>query len=195
MTQGVFKMDVRSNIRQTVIEMHADIAKADKATVMALNKTIVQLGTEAGREIRKVYNLKLKAIRKAMKLLKARNGSKYPRAELTFSGRPIPLIEFGARQNATGVSVKILKQGGRKTVPHAFITELTRNNARGGGSAGIQNVFRRVGRARLPIKNLRSVSIPVMAERAAIAKTLEAFADERYDRNFDQALSYLLLRG
>lgn len=64
------------------------------------------------------------------------------------------LRHFGARQDARGVSYKISKQGGRKRVPGGFQ----------GPRPGVMkmswrgNVFKRVGKSRLPIVHVRGVS-------------------------------------
>lgn len=197
------RIDVRGTARELIAEVRADVKQAGRAQVMAINRTAEQLRTQAGREVRQVYNVKLAAIRKATKLLKARRESLRPSAEVSFSGRRIPLIEFAARpvnpwnvagrkhRRGGGVSVQVLVKGGRKVVEGAFITALTANNYQGGGAAGIRAVFRRTGRERYPIRNLRSVSIPVMVAREAIAKVLLRFADERFEVNLEQALRYL----
>lgn len=68
--------------------------------------------------------------------------------------RRISLREFGARQNKTGVSYRISKTQGRKTVAGAF------QGPRPGvmKSSWKGNVFKRVGKKRLPIRKLRGVS-------------------------------------
>jgi hypothetical protein len=68
--------------------------------------------------------------------------------------RRLGLRHFGAKQDKTGVSFKISKQGGRQRVQGAFQ----------GPKPGVMNVkwrgnaFRRVGKERLPIIHLRGVS-------------------------------------
>lgn len=64
--------------------------------------------------------------------------------------RRISLKEFGARQTKTGVSYKISKSRGRKSIPGAFQGPRPgRINVKTKG-----NVFKRVGKARLPIVKL-----------------------------------------
>jgi hypothetical protein len=67
--------------------------------------------------------------------------------EVTASGRPIPLAEFGARQTRRGVSAR--PWGARRVFPGTFIVP----------SLGGQ-VLRRAGRARLPIVKLWGPSMP-----------------------------------
>ncbi len=64
--------------------------------------------------------------------------------------RRISLKEFGARQTKAGVSYKISKSRGRKSIPGAFQGPRPgRINVKTKG-----NVFKRVGKARLPIVKL-----------------------------------------
>jgi len=68
--------------------------------------------------------------------------------------RRISLKEFGARQTKAGVSYKISKSKGRKTVPGAFQGPKP-------GSINVRtkgNVFKRVGKSRLPIVKLMGPS-------------------------------------
>lgn len=68
--------------------------------------------------------------------------------------RRIPLKDFGAKQNSVGVTYKISKTRGRKTLRGGFQ----------GPSPGVLkaswkgNAFKRVGRARLPIVKLKGPS-------------------------------------
>jgi hypothetical protein len=202
-----FKIDVRSNIKQVMAGISIDQKNVSKATVIALNRTAQQLRTEAGREVRKVYNLKLRAVRAASKILRAHRSMSFPRAEVHFFGRNIPLIEFEARavkpwnvkgrkrNPGGGVSVRVKVGGARKLVRGAFISALTSNNLRGGGSAGIRAVFRREGRERYPIRNLRSISIPSAFAQRAVSDALLRFADNRFDKNLTDAVRFLTSKG
>lgn len=188
MAQPLMKFDVRSNVKQTLAELRVTQSNiSNKAQVRALNRTIEQLRTEAGRKIREEYNVTLRGIRQASKITRARAGSRYPSAELTFRGRPINLYEFGARQVKKGVTVKVRVRGARKLIASAFIQTL-----KSGQNAGKRGVFKRTGKARYPIHFLPSLSLPVMAERKAISAALLTFADERFSVNFDRELRFLL---
>lgn len=193
-------IDVRSDTRRIVAELRAQAANVTKAQARALNRTAEQLRTEAGREIRKEYNVTLRGIRAATRLVRASTRSKFPRAEVIFSGRPINLTEFGARaqnpwnepgrqhrRRGGGVTVKVKVKGGRKLIAGAFLTVL-----KGGQNAGKKGVFRRVGQARYPIRFLPSLSIPQMSATRALVKALLRFADVRFDANLRHELQFLM---
>lgn len=200
------KIDVRSNTKAIVAQIGADRKSITKAQVQAINRTADRLRTQAGREVRAVYNVTLRGVRQASKIDKARAGSKYPRAEVSFSGRPINLVEFGAKAKnpwnepgrahkpGGGVTVKIKRAGGRKLIKGAFLTTLV-----GGPNAGKQGAFRRTGAGRYPIRFLPSLSIPQMVAARAVERAILRFGDKRYSIEFAAALKNQLrlnqLRG
>jgi hypothetical protein len=188
MTQGV-RISVRSDMKRTVAEFSLERKKIRTATYRALNRAQNKVSTEAGREIRKVYNVRQKAITSAFRKLRA-SMSKLT-ARLVIEGVRIGLIEFAARQTKRGVTVRILKSGGRKLVKGAFITASTRGNYRGGGSQGINQVWRRAGKERYPIFPLRSVSIPQAFMNKAVLAVLDKHATETFNKNLQQQLRYL----
>lgn len=204
-------VSVRHDVRRAVAEIHglrADLE--EKATVRALNYTLNRVATETGREIRKVYNVKLKAITAALK--KHRASKRRLTARLVVEGVRLGLIEFAARavnpwnvkgrrhrRRGGGVSVQIKVAGGRKIVKGAFITASTANNAKGGGSEGMRQVWRRTGAGdlagdtgeRYPIVNLRSISIPQAFSNQAIIRALQVLAGENFNREFARQLRVL----
>lgn len=186
---------VRSNMASTIASLRADQKQFGTAQVQALNRTADAVRTGAGREIRAVYNIKLRAVRAASRIVRARRGELSPRAEVSFAGRSINLAEFDPRQRPVktargkrfAVTVKVKVQGPRKLVAGGFLGVH--------GSSGYRGVFKRAGRDRYPIRTLRSVSIPRALEVKAITAAILKLADERYRVNFDAALRNQLRNG
>lgn len=195
------RRDVAARIAKLGIEEGKKLAKAE---TRALNRTIDQLRTEAGREIRKEYKVTLRGIRQAATIRYAAAGQRFQFAELTFKGRPINLREFGARainpwnvkgrshnRRGGGVSVQVKVAGGRKLIAGAFLATI-----KSGQNAGKRGVFRRSGpESRAQIKFLPSLSLPEMAERKAISAALLKFAGERFRLNFEQQVRFLSSNG
>jgi hypothetical protein len=131
----MLKVDLNSyskRIRARMMELRSDIT--DVAVVRALNKTAAQAKTAASREIRKAgYNLKAAEVKKQITIRQATSGN--PVAVVRCSGRPIPLMKFGARPVKAGVSVNVQK--GRKIIKGAFIITTTKG----------EGVYIRVGNA------------------------------------------------
>jgi len=120
--------------------------KTKKAGVRALNKTATQSRNFAQRETRKVINVKAATIKKAYWIKKAKIGQQKPEAGVFVSYKPFPVSAFnGVRQTKKGVTVRLRKDKPRLLFRRAFIRTV---------GSGHKGVFRRKGKARLPIKEL-----------------------------------------
>ncbi len=129
----MLKVSVKADIADALKAFDVAIEDAAKAIPRALNKTARTARAQAAREIRSAgYGMKVAAIKKAISIRKA------SRSELTAmlkaNGRPIPLIQYGARQTKAGVTVAVLN--GRKLIKSAFIATMP---------TGHKGVFLRVG--------------------------------------------------
>jgi len=181
-------IDVRNTIKETIADISAiqeGIGK--KAAVRAVNKAVDGVATGASREMRKIYNVKARAIAAAMKKVKASMRGRSIAGSVAFSGRNIPLIEFDARwtRNMPGASVRIKVAGTRKTLRGSFIATTGR---------GTKGVFVRVGPRRYPIKNLRSLSIPDIVHNEAVRTALVAIGTDRFKREFLHQLNFLMTK-
>lgn len=109
--------------------------------------------SEAIKRIRTRKRIKSSYITRAITLARPK-GTDIASMEwaVNVSGEPVPLVAYPHRQTAKGVTVEV-NRGKRTLVAHAFVATLR---------SGHEGVFRREGRARLPIKELRG-SRPVDA--------------------------------
>ena len=153
-----------------------------------INDTVRKTEVNIGREIRSVVNLKVKVVKDAIKTRRASAQNLRGIVSLRHEERwGSGLQHFGARQNKTGVSYQISKQGGRKTIAGAFMGPKPGQLApklHGG-------VFKRAGKTRLPIVKLYGVT-PYAAyvkndfdemEVVFINKNLQAQIDRRIKLN------------
>jgi hypothetical protein len=103
------------------------------------------MGSEASKRIRARKRIKARYITRAFTLRRA-SGSDIAGMEwaVDVSGAPVPLIAYPARQTRKGVSVEV-NRGKRTLVKGAFVATM---------ASGHKGVFRRVGKARLPIHEL-----------------------------------------
>lgn len=187
-------LDVRSNIDRVVAEFKATTSgKVRKATYRALNRALDKAATETSRQIRKIYNVRDRAVKRAMKKRRAHAKSLF--ARLTIEGARIGLIEFSARQTKPGVTVQIRKDGGRKLVKSAFINTRRWRSWQDGAEQSHRGVFRRVGKERYPIRYLRSVSIPQQFANKAVLEAIQSIAVMTFEKNFEQQMGYLHLSG
>lgn len=128
-----------------------------RAIVRALRKAgstaLRDMRSEATKRIRTRKRIKPSYISRALSLRRAK-GSDIASMEwaVNVSGDPVPLVAYPHRQTAKGVSVEV-NRGKRTLLKGAFVATM---------KSGHEGVFRRRGRARLPIDELRG-SRPVDA--------------------------------
>lgn len=163
-----------------------------KAIVRALNKTADQARTAASQEVRAAgYNIKASAIKSSFSITKASKGRLV--VVLKATGRPIGLINYGARQTKSGVSVQV--KAGRTILRHAFIATMP---------SGHRGVFERIGnthkrivrngkalRTALPIKELFGPSIPQSLANAAVEAAIMAKIRQKFPESLRHELAFI----
>jgi len=151
----------------------------------AVNKTATQAKTLASKEIRKVVNLKAKLVGQHIVINRA--NFKSLTARMKISGKPISLLEYGARQTKTGVSVRVRK--GRKIEKHKshFIAKM-KSGHRGVFERRIIN-GKRAGR--LPLDEKVGPSIPAVFQFNA-EKQVTLVSAVNLQKNLDHEILYLL---
>lgn len=107
-------------VKKILSELSGDEQKL--ASVRAINKTMTGVRTDGTKMLTDYYALTASEIRDSWKVSQCR--FKDPNGVVSTSGTFIRLIKYGARQLQSGVSVKVLKSGGRKIVKHAFIAKM-----------------------------------------------------------------------
>lgn len=171
-----------------------DPKHAARAATDTVNRVGKKASTAASKEVRQIYNIKAKPLKAATKFTKARRGAFV--SHIRAWGRPIPLAQFGARQNKRGVSVKVKKGGGKKTLTGFFIPNL---------SSGHKGVFARArlglgamkGRRvnRLPIEEMYGPSIPTMYRAKGVMSAINRVVSSDTRKTFFQRYRYYSERG
>lgn len=134
-----------------------DAGPLKRAAVRALRKAgstaLRDMRSEASKRIRARKRIKGRYITRALSLRRAK-GSDIARMSwaLEVDGDPVPLVAYPHRQTKKGVSVEV-NRGKRTLVAGSFVASM---------KSGHTGVFRRRGKARLPIQELRG-SRPVDA--------------------------------
>jgi len=132
----------KSHIRD-IHALVADIKNgAKKVLVTSINKTLTSVKVQAVARIGNELNLKAGRIKQDFTIKKA-NYSKISGA-VTAAGKPVGLVNFGARQVQKGVSVKVLRSGSRTLLKHAYIAT---GRSKGNGKT---HVFWRAERNKMP---------------------------------------------
>lgn len=135
--------------------------------------------SEASKRIRARKRIKARYITRALQLRRAK-GTDIASMEwaIDVSGEPVPLVAYPHRQTKQGVSVEVNK-GKRTLVRGSFVASMR---------SGHTGVFRRRGRARLPIDELRG-SRPV---DALLHKGEADAVAERGGRSFEATFTRVL---
>lgn len=137
------------------------------AALRALNKTARMVEVQANRNIRERYKLKRAAVDAAISIRAASISNLT--AIITAKGKRFPLFEFGLKQTRKGVPVVIVK-GQRKVIRSSFYATM---------KSGHTGIFKRKDKARLPVKELRTIGVAEMFSSKANREKLIKFFFEK----------------
>lgn len=198
----MIKLDIKTNAKEITASLTGYIGNQQIAIVRALNKTAVSARAAASQEVRHSgYNIKASAIKSSFSIRKATGNNL--EVILTATGKPIGLINYGARQTKRGVSVSV--KGSRKILAHAFIATMKNGHA---------GVFERIGmarmkgmqgtkigkrgkalRANLPVRELFGPSIPDAVANPIVQAAIMKKLKEKFPQILEAELNFIGLRG
>jgi hypothetical protein len=170
-------VDTRELVDYAALYESISLKMANAIVPRALNHVGDTARTQVKRELAKQTGLTVTVVDKSMRTVRAIPARQS--YELVATGKPIPLREFAARQTRRGVSARPWEQ--RRVFPGTFIVRVL------GG-----HVFRRAGRARLPIVKLWGPSLPRELLRGKVPEVFKEVVSqrlpERMFHEFEQAL-------
>lgn len=151
----------------------------------ALNKAAAPARTEIIRGLAKLAGMKIGRTKESVKLKKATFSNL--RATISLSTGRIPLIDLRARETKRGVTYRSTKTGGRETISDAFLARV--------GSTEREGVFKRKGRLRLPIVELRGPSLAALYDDAdELQRSVWRKASDRLTKNIAAQVQLVLNR-
>lgn len=178
---------------------------APRAQARAINRTLDGTRSQVVKRVAQEINLTQKVIREHTATLRATVDKLTGIVRVT--GKPIPLIEYAARQTQRGVTVRVRKQGGRELFPESFIATMPNKrgarpsatfadlslDASAGGHTGVfRRVFTGAGRVgRLPIKERYGPGVAMVFHHNAEDDVTQEGAD-RLARELEHEAEYLL---
>jgi hypothetical protein len=193
MANGPIFIDTKK-IDRLAIELKGFEEEVAESTYHALNRTLDHVVTKVGQIIPKTYAIKASEVKKSFK-----GGIKKPSktnlsASLTSKGHTLSIAHFphtpSTPQGKKGkIKVKIKKTDGSKEVktkPKAFLAStgaLSEDKIQ-------YNVFRREGKARLPIVVLRTLSIPQMITNEGVAEQIQKIATEKLGERLEHEITH-----
>jgi hypothetical protein len=146
--------------------------KLDKIVALALVDTTKSAISKASSLIAKRTGLRVATVKSRMYYSRVAVGDY--EANVKSSRRPIPLIEFPVSQTAKGVSTHAW--GKPQIIQHAFIATM---------KSGHRGVYRRVGKARLPIRQLWGPTI----SKTFATKEVQAVVNDTMQARLQTSLS------
>ncbi len=157
-----------------------------KALASALNRTAEHVAAEATRKARETYDIKATDVRRTIRITRATKNNLT--AHVKSLGSPIPLIQFNVRpsrppKKPPAVLTASVKRSGGKPIPGAFVTTM---------KSGHTGVFERVGKQRLPIRELYGPPAPVMLNEPGVRQQIEEQAVIRLEKRLDHEILRLL---
>jgi Prophage minor tail protein Z (GPZ) len=139
----------------------------EQVAALALTDTVKNAQVQVAAQMAPAMGLPSRDVKADLRIEPAR--SDHLEAALVAAGRPIPMIRFRPKASRTGgVTVRI--GGDTETYRRAFITNV-RNAHRG--------VFERVGKARLPIRELYGPSVPGFFKRTDVLPVVQTTMRDR----------------
>ncbi|WP_406721724.1 phage tail protein [Wolbachia endosymbiont (group B) of Euphydryas aurinia] len=169
----MFDIKISNNINEIISNIERKEQKIKLAAIKALNKTALWLKAQAAKEISEEKQIKLSLIRKRLRIFKAK------------TSRLDVLIRANLYDIRASTIGKIQKtRRGSKVGKHEFI---------GGFAAvmpkGNSGMFKREGRAALPIKE---VKLPLEPEASKVMRDLVNYEVEKvFTKFFERELSYI----
>jgi len=149
----------------------------------AVNKVMRKAYTASSKKVREVYNIKARDLKSKTKFNRAHINKST--SSFSVSGGRLKLLYFQAKDNyPKGVTVKVKKTSGRKRLPDAFIERMP---------SGHVNVFRRKGKARLPLESLTTVGPVKMYEKEG-EKVVEEVINRDLDNTIQHEIDFKLSR-
>jgi hypothetical protein len=179
------EVSVTDNVKDVLSSLNELERQAiPKAVVRSLNRTVSSVNTQANRRIAKVMGTTVGTVKSRITLLKA-NSSRWI-ASLKAGGRPFRLAHFKPRQTKQGVTAAAW--GKRKVYKHTFLATVK------AGDTGVQGVFVRTGKKRLPIKQLWGPSVPTTFREPEVQTLMSDTAQTQFDKELKRNLDFYAKR-
>lgn len=162
--------------------------QSQKVLARALNRALENARSNTVKSARDEYQVKATEVRKTLKITRAT--STRLQAVVSSRGMVLPLSAFSVKpktpngRRRTPIRVGVQK-GSAEALRNAFI-------ARVGGRLG---VYERVGKARLPIKQLYGPSVPQMIGNNRVIGDIAEKARQTMDVRLDHEISRVLNEG
>lgn len=158
-----------------------------KAITNAINRAVEGARADAVRKVRERYYIKARDVRDAIRIEKATY--KNQSAIIHAKGSPVALSKFRitpskppAKRRKKPITARVVRGMGSQ-IPGAFVARMR---------TGHIGVFKRAGKARLPIRQLYGPSIPQMLGHESVTRYVEERAIVRLEERLEHEIDRLL---
>lgn len=161
-----------------------------QAVVRTMNRALSQATTEAKREISKKLNVKQKDIKTRIDVTRAT--ARNPKASIQIADRKLPLVFFNPRREEVltsrgpRIGVSVVINGVRQLVEGAFLAEVR---------SGKLGIWKRVGRARLPIRQQFHSRLSELINTRELTSRLNKVIVDSVNKNLQANLSFYIERA
>lgn len=178
------------------------ISSMNRDSAKVINRTIGDFRTRGpgwvSQEVVKEYNIKKKEVNSSKKGIKSAGkirvgGVSLDNLEIKYQGRLLTPTHFSMKPTARPVNgspyvvtAQIKKGGGRKVLGSKVFL------AKSGREGTVQIPFQRVGAARLPIKAIKTLSIPQMITNETVAENIHKRINEELGKRLEHNLNRIL---
>lgn len=190
--QGIF-VDTKQLDRLT-LELKGFEDKVGQAAYHALNRTLDQVVTHVGRIVPKSYAIKAREVKESFKRGIKRSTKTDLTASLTSTGHTLSFAHFPYTPRKpkkkvrsvfeSAVMVTILKSKGKVLSRKGFVAT---TGAKSEDKTQF-NVFMRLGKKRLPIAPIRTLSIPQMITNENVSEQITKLAQEKMDERLQHEI-------
>jgi len=188
----VIKVDIKADIAQAKRSLGMLERDVNKAAGRALNRVATTARKYADQTIRQRLNLKSTVVKAGLNIRTPMvGGHRQLIRDITASGRPIPIRDYGARGTRRGVTYAV-KRGARKVYSRGAYKGFIVNKYDG-------HVFSRIepdppGPARAKIKKAYGPSLPQYFVTRLVIATMRRTVRERWPIEFRRAIEGISLR-
>ncbi|WP_047394354.1 phage tail protein [Cetobacterium sp. ZOR0034] len=163
----------------------------ERVAARAINHTTAKAKNHIKKQVTKGYHIKNQDVEKTLDIKKATWNN--PFASITSRSPVLPLGKFKIAASGTELKVAVSKLEGYTVRKKAFISSVKDFGKNPSGMKSIR-IFKRKGKARLPIQLQYGASVPGMIGNQNITKELDEFISKNLEVRLSREVEYMLGR-
>lgn len=197
MTKGTIYLDTKQ-IDRLVKELKGFESELSEATYAALTRTMDHVKAKTAQLVSKEYSVKSSFVKSLYKPDGKSSGNRIRNMGLLIVGRTLTLARFPhspmkPRKGKYAVKVAIKRGEGRKAITTKPLPFIASTGAKSEGKIQY-NVFVRLGKKRLPIKPLYTLSVPQMVTIKKVVDQIQEAANNKLSERLEHEIIYRMTK-